>query len=150
MSLNLPQSAKLPKLPDEIAAYLERSGLLSDGAHAFPLTGDVVAAGRSVEEVRGDIEIVRQIQLLMDQRDAERLRLPHRVDRYRRAIDDNLAGIRRLHARENLHECAFARAVLADQSEHFTARDMQPHVGQCPNAGKSFRYAADFEKRRGV
>lgn len=40
MSLNLPQSAKLPKLPDEIAAYLERSGLLSDGAHAFPLTGD--------------------------------------------------------------------------------------------------------------
>ena len=36
---------------------LQRSvNVRPDGRFSFPLTGDVVAAGRSVEEVRGDIE----------------------------------------------------------------------------------------------
>ena len=65
------------------------------------------------EDVRADVEIRREHQLLVDQRDAEALGLAHAAHGDALAIHRNraLGGKRR--AAENLHQRALARAVFA-------------------------------------
>jgi len=38
------------------------------------------------------------------------------------SLDEDVADIRPVDSREQLHACALARAVLAQQREHFSAR----------------------------
>ena len=49
------------------------------------------------KNIRRDIEIIRQVEFLMDQRDAILLRVPNRPDLNRPAIQFNGALIRRVH-----------------------------------------------------
>ena len=47
------------------------------------------------------------------------------------------------HARENLHQRAFAGAVFADDGMHFTAANVERHIGQGHDAGESLGNVVD-------
>ena len=55
------------------------------------------------KNIRRNIEIIRQVQFLMDQRDAMLLRFSNRTDLNRPAIQFDGALIRRVHPGENFH-----------------------------------------------
>ena len=45
------------------------------------------------------------------------------------AVDEDLALIRAVEPRENVHQRGFAGAVLAEQAQNFARADFQVHVG---------------------
>ena len=80
------------------------------------------------------------------------LRLVHRgVQRFGRVVKDhrlavqfNLAGIRRQHAAQDVHERGFSGAVLAQQGANFTAPDRKGHVFEHHVGAEGFPDAAHF------
>ena len=111
---------------------------------------DETAAARFAPEkdVRGDVEVVREIEFLMDQRDAQRLRGADTRDAHWLAVHENLTAIRRLHARENLHQRALAGTVLADHREHFAALEREADAAQRAHAGELLAQRPRFQERR--
>src|SRR5690348_6117818 len=67
------------------------------------------------KNVLSDGEIVEHHRFLMNDADAELRGFLRRGDDDRRAIENDRAAVRRVHARQNLHQRRFAGAVLADQ-----------------------------------
>ena len=133
-----------------------RIDLQSDGIEEFPrlapLKGfvDEPAAEflAAKEDVRGDVEIVGEIQLLMDERDAVRERVVDGTNRERATVEEDFAGVGPLHAGEDFHERALARPIFTDDGEHFAAGDRKAHAPERAHAGEGFDEGADFEKRR--
>ena len=102
------------------------------------------------KNIRRDIEIIRQVEFLMDQRDAILLRVPNRPDLNRPAIQFNGALIRRVHPGENLHHRAFAGTVLAHQGQNLTLIQGEVDIVQRPNPGKLLSDCGDFQQWLGV
>ena len=80
------------------------------------------------EDVAGDVEIVEQVQLLMNERDAGRDRIRHAVARTCDAIDPDRPTARRDNTAEHTHQRRLAGAVLAEQRDHLAGRDRQADV----------------------
>ena len=102
------------------------------------------------KNIRGDIEIIRQIEFLMDQRDAMLLRFSNRPDLNRPAIQFDGALIRRVHPGENFHHRAFAGTVLSHQGQNLTLIQGEVYVVQRPNPGKLLSDCGDFQQWLGV
>src|SRR5262249_38728299 len=54
------------------------------------------------------------------------------------AVEEDLAAVVRIHARENSHEGGFPGAVFADQPVHFTRKELQVDISQRVRTGKAF------------
>ena len=115
-----------------------------------PAVDDTEPFGRlaSKEKVRGDVEVVGEIQFLVDQGDAELFGGADGIDAGGSAVDKDLAGIRLLHAAENFHQRAFARAVLADDGDDFAPPDGQIDPIERGHAGEGFADLSRFQQRR--
>ena len=68
------------------------------------------------EDVGGDVQIVEEVELLVDEGDAGGHRLGHREPRMLDTVDDDGTGVGRHHPAQHLHQGALAGAVLADQA----------------------------------
>ena len=86
--------------------------------------------------------------LLMDHADARRVRVGGAAQARRRAVDDDLARIRLIHALDDARQRGFAGAVLADQHQDFPSADRQGDVRQRLHHAKALADAADLQKRR--
>ena len=69
------------------------------------------------EDVAGGIDVVGQRQLLVDRLDPVLLRVARVVDRDRFAVDEDLARIRRVGARQRVHQGRLAGPVAADEGD---------------------------------
>ena len=58
------------------------------------------------------------------------------------------AAIQRVDAGQNLDQCGFARAVLAEQRDDLAAADAQTHVVQRARGAELLRDAAHLQQRR--
>ena len=72
-------------------------------------------------------QIIDEVQLLMDKRDARIQRLRRRIKLHLFAIQQNLARIRLQNAAQNIHQCRFARAVFAKQRTDFALAQLKAH-----------------------
>ena len=77
------------------------------------------------ENVAGDVEVRREHQLLMDQRDAESLGVGDAAEDDGLAVDEQFPCVRLISAAEDLHQRAFARAVFAHEREHFAGSELK-------------------------
>ena len=81
-------------------------------------------------------EVFKQIQLLMHHADAVPGGIAGAAQRQRLTIQKQRPGGRLLHARQNLHQRRFARAVFTDNHIHFAAPDPVIDAIQRQRAGK--------------
>jgi hypothetical protein len=88
------------------------------------------------EEIRPDAEIGGKIELLMDQGDAEGKSFLDRADLHGSPVEPDRAGVRQLHAGEDFHQGAFARAVFPEHGDDLARADRKTHVVQCAHAGE--------------
>ena len=100
------------------------------------------------EQVGSHGEIVGQVQLLVDQRDAKFQRLSNRSKCYWLTIDDDLARSRRFDASDDPHQGALAGAVFADDSQHFAVAKRERDIVQCTHTGKLLADAAHLQQKR--
>jgi hypothetical protein len=101
------------------------------------------------EETLLHSEIGRQLDLLVDDVDPQPARVVRASDRERDAVQQQAAGIRRMHADEDLHQRALARPVLTDDSVDLARTDGETDVLQGPDAGEPLRDSIDRQQRRG-
>ena len=73
------------------------------------------------EHVLIDREVVDEVQFLMDEGDARVQRLAGVLESLRLVVQQNLPRVGPEHAAQNIHQRAFARAVLAQQRADFPA-----------------------------
>ena len=81
----------------------------------------------------------------MYEADAVAGRIGDAADRCRFAVDDDLARVRLMHARERLHQRGLTRAVFADERDDLARRDREVHSLQSVNPAEAFRDAAHLE-----
>ena len=83
--------------------------------------------------------------MLVDHPDARMDRGMRILEDVLRAVDEDLAGVGLVQARQDVHEGGLARAVLAEQAQDLTSvdRDRDPVVGE--DAGELFGDVAQFE-----
>ncbi len=103
----------------------------------------------SEKDVRGGVEGVDQLELLMDHADAEPAGVGGSVHHHRRAVDGDLAGVRPMDAAEDLHQRRLARAVLADQPDDLAGSHVEVHSIERDHAGKSLGDSRHLQQRIG-
>ena len=96
----------------------EPGELLAGFARHAPPLHEAEAVGRldAEKHVLGNRQIRRHAELLMDHGDAGRARVARRAEARRLPIEHKTAGEFRMHAGDDLHQRAFSRAVLADET----------------------------------
>jgi len=102
--------------------------LFADVGQPGKSTGAIDAAGfagNSDEQVFQHRQAWRQMKMLMHHADTGSQRIGRTGDPHRLALDENLAGIRRIGAEQHIHQRRLAGAVLAQQPEDFTGRDAE-------------------------
>ena len=99
-------------------------------------------------DIRRDIQIAKNVQLLMDEGDSEFHRIGDVIDHYRPAFNEDFPGIRLIHAAEDFHEGGFARAVFPAQGNNLATPDGQIDVVEGFDAGESLGNSPHFEQRR--
>nr|WP_265335324.1 hypothetical protein [Paraburkholderia franconis] len=82
------------------------------------------------EYVRGDIEVLEQVQFLMHKCNAGAERLLNGECIVLASLDHDRTRGRLDHAAKHFHERRFARTVLADQPDHLACVDGKRHVFQ--------------------
>ncbi len=117
-----------PELVEQIG------GLLAQLAPADDLAGVRLPPD---EDVLLDREVGHEVELLIDDGDAEVLRLAGAVEDDRLAVEDDLAAVRLVDPGEDLHQGALAGAVLADEPEDFAGMDFETDVLQSEHAGEA-------------
>lgn len=85
-------------------------------------------------------QVFHQVQFLVDDGNAQRLRVARVVDLYGFAVEKDLARVHLVDAGEHLHHRRFSRAVLADQRVHLAALELKVAVVQRVNARKVLLY----------
>ena len=80
---------------------------------------------RAEEDVLRHRQVRDEVELLVDDADAERERVARAVDRRRLAVEPDLAGVLAIRAAENLHQRRLAGAVLAEQHVHVAGVERQ-------------------------
>jgi hypothetical protein len=99
------------------------------------------------EDVRGDVEVAGEHELLVDERDAVALGLAHVREHDRSAVDGNLSLVRQVSAAEDLHEGALARAVLAHERQDFARVERERNARKRDYAWEAFHDPAHREQR---
>src|SRR6185312_5998144 len=87
----------------------------------------------------GDLEVVRQVELLVNEHDTQILGLTVRRQRHRPAIVRDGAGGRLLEARENLDEGGLAGPVLADDGVDLAGTDVEIDAEQHRDVAERLR-----------
>jgi len=82
----------------------------------------------SEEDVVREIQIVGEVQLLVNEGDAEPLGRLHRRKFHRDALNVNAPGVRLLNAGQDLHQRALAGAILTDDRQHLASVDRHAHA----------------------
>ena len=90
------------------------------------------------EDVLHHRQVGHQVEFLVDDGDAQFLRLVRIGDVDGPALQEDLAFVQAVDAGEDLHQRRFAGAVLADEAEDFARADVQADVVQRADAGKGF------------
>ena len=72
-------------------------------------------------------QIIDEVQLLMDKRDARIQRLRRRIEFSFLPIQQNLARVRLQNAAQNIHQRRFSRAVFAKQRADFALAQLKAH-----------------------
>ena len=95
-----------------------RFELLAGLARHPPPLHEAEAVGRLAAEkdVLGHRQVGRDAELLMHHGDAGRMRVARRAETGLLAVQQETAGEFRMHAGDDLHQRAFSRAVLADET----------------------------------
>ena len=116
--------------------------------HGAPLQERPAAQFGAEEQGAGDIEVVAQAQLLVDQRDAGAQRRGGRIQFDRDAIEAHGADLRPVHAGQHLHQRALARPVLADQRHHFAALQREVDAAQRAHTRERLLDPTHLQQRR--
>ena len=128
--------------PDHVEVFLRFALDRAPVDHAEP------ARLATQENVRGDTQVIGKIQFLMDQRDALLESLGDRSELDRLSVDEDFARRGLRDAGHDPHERALARAVLADDRQHFAPLRARANVIQRSHAGELLANAAHFEQGR--
>ena len=113
----------------------------------FPIDATPDAAGFEAEgDVFGDGEIGKERGLLVDDGDAEVVRLDRVVALDRGSLDAERAGIVRDGAGDDLDERGFPRAILAHKGVDFAGLKIKGNVLQRAHTRVGFRNADGFEE----
>ncbi|MNQ97102.1 hypothetical protein D3C85_1127330 [compost metagenome] len=97
------------------------------------------------EDVLRHRHVLGHAQFLVDQVDAQRACLARVADADRLAVENDLTGIRRVHAREDFHQGALAGAIFAHHGMDFAAAHRQVHAAQRARGAKALLDAAHFK-----
>ena len=82
-------------------------------------------AGHAQHDVLHGGEHLHQLEVLVDHADAQGPGVHGGRDGHRLAVHEDLAGVRVVDAREHVHQCGLAAAVLAQQRQHLAVVDLQ-------------------------
>jgi hypothetical protein len=99
------------------------------------------------EHVLRDVEVVGQGEVLVDELDAERRRIPRVVQRDRVALEAELAAVDGVDTRDALDEGRLARAVVADQRGHLAGIDVEVHVVEHVDGTEALVQLRDLQDR---
>ena len=116
-----------------------RGELVGPGGHS-PVTdheGQRPSGLGAEVDVLGDGQVLGEVQLLVDHRDARLEGLGGIGEDLRPAVNLDGAGVRLIDAREDLHQRGLARAVLADQGVHRARADGQTARRSAPGPGRN-------------
>jgi hypothetical protein len=83
------------------------------------------------QDVFLDAEVRRQVQFLVDHRDPASPRVQRIGGAKRRALELEVARVRHVRAAEDLHQRAFAGAILPDERVDFTGSNLQRDILEC-------------------
>ena len=101
------------------------------------------------KDVGGDVEVGRQHQLLVDERDAQPLGLADIGNGDRVSVDGDLSLVGRVGAAQDLHQRALAGAVFAHQRQHLARLKVKRNALQRDDARKALRDRAHREQTGG-
>ena len=121
--------------------------LLRLAEHGAPVHLEGVFHDRPAhEDVFRHGQLLGEVQFLIDDGDAQFLRVGGRADVHFLSVDEYLALVLAVSAGEHLHQRRFARAVLAQQGVHFALAHGQAHMVKRQHAGKPLDDVAHFQK----
>ena len=89
------------------------------------------------EDVAGDVERVDDLELLVNDADAEAGRVSRPVHRHRHTGDGDLARVRTMDPGQDLHQRRLARAILAHEPDDLSGGHVEVHAIEGDHAGKS-------------
>ena len=123
---------------DQLARLRVEPALVEEEPRAARLAPD--------EEVLRDREVGHQVELLVDDADAELLRVLGRDRLVGLAVEEELALVGVVDAGQQLHQRRLAGAVLADQREDLAGVQVEVHVLERLDAGEALADALDVEE----
>ncbi len=100
------------------------------------------------EDIRSRVQVIGQVQLLVDEHDAQLQSPLYRADFHAGTVDVDLALVGMLDAGQDLHERALARPIFAHQGQDFARRKLQAHAAQGCDARETLADATNFEQGR--
>src|ERR1700722_5891056 len=98
------------------------------------------------EDVGADVEIVGKRQILIDRLNACAARVHRGRETNRSAVEDNLPVVRRVDAGNAFDERRLSRPVVAEQTHHLAARDVEAHVVHGDESAEDFCQVADGQQ----
>ena len=123
---------------------LERRG---GGVLHRRLVEDLEPVGLAAEvHVLDDVEVVAEGEILVDDLDPEPRRVLRAVDVHLLALEDDLAAVGRVGARDALDQRRLAGAVVADERHHLAGAHLEVDVGQRLDRAEGLGDAAELEK----
>ena len=125
-----PESEATGTRTDGILAASSRSRRPRALLHADLVEGAAADELAAQPQVRDDVEVVAERQILEHGGDAEVLRIGGTVDVDDLAVELDRAGIRRVDTGQHLDECRLARAVVADERDDLALVDPEVDVGE--------------------
>ena len=99
------------------------------------------------EDVGPDVEVVGEREVLVDRLDPDAARVHRAGELNLFAVEDDLAVFRRVNTGDAFDQRRLARAVVAEQTHHLAARDVETHVVDGDEAAEDFCQVADGEQR---
>ena len=127
---------------DQLPRLRVEPALVEEETRAARLTPD--------EDVLRDREVAHQVELLVDDADAELLRVLGRDRLVRLAVEEELALVDLVHAGEHLHQRRLAGSVLADQRVHLAGAQVEVHVLERLDAGEALAHPLDVQQQRAL
>jgi hypothetical protein len=82
------------------------------------------------EEVRDDVEVVAEREVLVDRRDAQLVGVLRVADADALALHGDRSRVRRLHARDSLDQRRLAGAVVVDEGDHLARVELETVGGK--------------------
>ncbi len=104
---------------------------------------------RPEKNIFGDRELRNEVQLLIDDADAERERVARAADLHRLAMDDDLARVLAIRAAEDLHQRRLPGAVLAEEHVHVAGLERQVDAVERDDARERLADPPHLEDRCG-